>query len=301
MIHVAIAVATYRRPELLRGCLAGVAALDSDSVRVTTIVIDNDAAGSARAVVQAAGLPPRAGCVYEIEPERNISRARNRAVAIALRLEADFVAFLDDDEVPERDWLQELLRAQRDFDADVAWGPAIPIYPANAPRWIIDGNFFDANPNAPRGTRFHYAYTSNALVSARTLQSVEGPFDPAFGLGGGGDTDFFLRAHKAGARIVWTPDARVRDVIHASRLNARWILQRAFRAGNAGAHMNAGRARIAAVACAQLAAGTLLFVPSLVRGRAGAVHALRRIAGGAGALAGLAGHRYIEYAETHGR
>ncbi len=48
---------------------------------------------------------------YVAEPERGIARARNRAVAACA--DVDFVAFIDDDEVPEPDWLSRCARCRR--------------------------------------------------------------------------------------------------------------------------------------------------------------------------------------------
>ena len=78
---VSACVATYRRPELLDHLLGALHHQQlPPGVGLEVVVVDNDAAGSARPLAerwQAAGLELR----YEVQPEPNISLTRNRTVA----------------------------------------------------------------------------------------------------------------------------------------------------------------------------------------------------------------------------
>ena len=79
---VSICIATFRRQEKLRALLNDIAAQKSAPHEI--VVVDNDAAGSARAVVEERrklGLP--CPLRYEIQPRQNISLARNRTVELA--------------------------------------------------------------------------------------------------------------------------------------------------------------------------------------------------------------------------
>ena len=53
---------------------------------------------------------------YFIEDNRGISHARNRLVKESKN--ADFLAFIDDDETAEPQWLDELLSLMKQTDAD---------------------------------------------------------------------------------------------------------------------------------------------------------------------------------------
>src|SRR5262245_31719149 len=116
---VSACVATYRRPGLLDRLLAGLQAQAlPPGVALEVVLVDNDATASAEAVArrwQAAGLDLR----YETQPEPNISLTRNRTVAEA---RGDWLAFVDDDEVPAPDWLAQLLAAAEAHRADVVFG-----------------------------------------------------------------------------------------------------------------------------------------------------------------------------------
>src|SRR6202034_4046170 len=125
-MHIAICVATFNRPRLLDRLVSGIAELRFPKAgipEITVIVVDNDASGSAKDVCRKAAFP---WCLqYVLEPKRGIAEARNRALKeIGV---ADFLAFIDDDEVPETLWLDELLFAPSNFHSDAV---ARPVYPS---------------------------------------------------------------------------------------------------------------------------------------------------------------------------
>ena len=107
------AALTFRRPRGLEALLTSLAKLDNPGpgYGVKVIIVDNDPDGSARSIVETCRTTMPWELVYTVEPRRGIPFGRNTAVRTAG--DADFVAFLDDDEVAEPDWLTELLRVQR--------------------------------------------------------------------------------------------------------------------------------------------------------------------------------------------
>ncbi|HEU0012088.1 MAG TPA: glycosyltransferase family 2 protein [Longimicrobium sp.] len=307
-VRVAVCVCTYQRPAMLAALLDSLArqSFAGPAPRVTVIVVDNDADASAREVVGAARDALPFPLRYEVEPERNIALARNRAVRAALEEGTDFAAFIDDDEAARPDWLRALLEAQARYGADVVAGPVRPLYPAEAPAWLVRGGFWDA-PREDTGALLPTASTNNALVTRRLLEEPGGPFDPAFGIGGSSDSLFFLRARRRGATLVWTADAVVEETVPASRARAGWVLRRAFRYGNAAVlcerALDPGLRRVGtrvAKAAGRFGIAAVLLAPSALLGRRGLLTALRSLSYGAGALAALLGYRYLEYRETHG-
>ena len=71
---------------------------------------------------------------YENEPVQNISLARNRAVLLS---RGEYVAFIDDDEFPQKYWLYNHFQMIKKTGADGVLGPVIPHFESGAPEWLI--------------------------------------------------------------------------------------------------------------------------------------------------------------------
>ncbi|MFN8640987.1 MAG: glycosyltransferase family 2 protein [Candidatus Binatia bacterium] len=238
MIDVSICICTFRRPDGLLRLLRSLGRLSGASPRREIIVADNDAAGSGAVAVRQAraeGLEVH----YLIEPVRGIARARNRSVAPA---RGEFVAFVDDDEEVEPDWLANLYAEVGRHDADAGIGPVLPQLPPETPRWLAEGGFFD-RPRWPTGTRLGNSgvRTGNALIRRRYLTALVGPFDERYALTGGEDTDFFIRLHALGCRTVAVDNAVVYEHLPPNRATVRWLLRRRFLIGMGGARFYAAR------------------------------------------------------------
>src|SRR5262245_44132399 len=306
-VRVDVAIATYRRPKGLARLLGGLERLrcPEGAPDLRVVVIDNDPEGSARAVCEAAEGWLELPLLHRVEKRRGIPQARNAAIGAALE-RADFLAFIDDDEVPSPLWLAELLRVQAATGADAVAGPCEPVFEDPVPRWVERGGFFE-RPRHATGARLREAFTHNVLVRTRALAGLDALFDERMALSGGSDVELFRRFAARGHSIVWADEALVFEWVPRSRSNARWILQRAFRVGAQSAFVDrhcGGRPLAAARLLAHggwcLAKGTALLPVGALRGRAGAVRALRLAAFGAGRLGGLAGLQREEYRAVHG-
>lgn len=298
--RVAICVATFRRPDGLRRLLESLdaLALTRHSARLEVVVVDNDPNASGLRAVGGFedGLDVLVRAVHEQRP--GIPQARNAAIAAAE--DADFLAFVDDDEIVDPGWLDELLHVADAYDADVVVGPVIPELPTETPQWIVRGGFFE-RPRFPTGTSRPYAATNNVLVDAAVFVEVGG-FDHRLALTGGSDRELFDRVVAAGFTIVWADDAIVREIVPRERLNARWLLRRSYRLGNEiGVRLRLRRAPPhryvyeVGFACARGLFGALIAVSGLVRGRHTLVQGLRSIAAAVGTIAGISGRIFEEY------
>jgi len=313
-MRVAVCVITMKRPEGLRRLIEGIneqvfAKCEAPDLEI--VVVDNDPEGSACAYCERVAPSLNWPLKCHVEPRRGIPYARNRAVASALE-GADFIVSVDDDEVPEPDWLDELLHAQRVYDADVVAGPVVPYFDEPVPEWVVRGGFFQ-RPRHRTGTVLDIAATNNTLIRADVFRGMEEHFSTRLGLTGADDTHFFMRVHRAGRKIVWADEALVREWIPASRANAGWLLKRAYGLGTRITLVEldleppgvAGFVRVAPTrtfkAVARISQGIALVpVSSLLGGRVLFYRALQHVCRGAGVFAGLAGKGYQEYRQIHG-
>ena len=291
-VSIDICICTFRRPHLVE-TLRSIGDLDVTGIDARVIVSDNDHLPSARSCVEAIapGLP--FPIIYLHSPASNISIACNACLAAAT---ADFIAFIDDDELSSRDWLQKLLAAAP--DADVVLGPVKAVYGPTAPKWLARGDFHSTAPVYVRGG-IETGYTCNVLIRRSPL--IEGlSFDPALGRTGGEDTTFFYRLHDLGAVMTAAPDAIVYEPVPPERERMSWLFRRRIRAGHTYGSRLRSRGRLAALLppaakvcyCLAMAAVT---APSPIGWRRNALRAALHL----GVLGGILGQRQAaQYGDT---
>jgi GT2 family glycosyltransferase len=312
--RVAVCVCTCNRPRLLGRLFAILERLEPgdrgpllDGVEL--VVVDNRPDGRARAVCDAwrGRLPVPLRFVEE--PEPGISFARNRALAAALEGGAGLVAFVDDDDEPRPDWLRHLIDAQRASGADVVFGTWR--HPEGlAPPWMLAKiRFFQPMQVENRNSYGlpAWAGTFNVMLTRRVVEELaaRGPvFRPEFALTGGGDTDLFIRAHRAGFAHAVACDSVVHRVWEPSRMTLRGVVRRAFRIGCtriqlAEEHQGPERVRKLRRRSAWKLARTMARLPSrAVRPTSLAVQ-LVRAARYAGELYAASGRRFVYYGAPH--
>jgi succinoglycan biosynthesis protein ExoM len=227
---IAVCVCTFRRSSLLPGLLRALIRQQTGGLFHHFIVIaDNDRGESARAVVEEAARDSRVPIIYCVEPEQNIALARNRAVAGAHG--GDYIAFIDDDELPPEGWLLTLFQACRHHEIDGVLGPVTPQFETPPPDWVHKAGFYN-RPSYPSGTRIQWRQgrTGNVLLRSTLFDGVSQPFDPRFG-SGGEDQDFFRRMIEKGHQFLWCEEAVVPEIVPAIRWNRRFLLRRALLRG----------------------------------------------------------------------
>ncbi len=306
-LRVCIAIPTFRRPALLERLLGKLVELAPPAAcDVEVLVLDNDTVPSVRELVERRShdFPLKLSYAHVAEP--GLSSVRNIALTRA-RDGFDFLAMIDDDEVPCREWLVELLRVQAATGADAVVGPVLQLLPAQAPAWLQRGHFFNL-PIHPDGDFIVDGYSGNCLMRVDSIESLRLAFDPAFNFAGGEDLLFFRQLHARGAKLAYARYAVAEESLGAERSTVTYVLKLNFRRGNTlslcDRHMG-GRRRLAMrgiKAYARVVLGSATLVPfTLLRGRRGAVAALCNVALGLGAMAGLFGFTYNAYGRARPR
>lgn len=303
MPAISVCICTYRRPNRLARLLAALAGQEGEPGIAEIVVADNDAAGSAKAVVAAAAATAPWPVRYLEQPQRGIARTRNTVVGAA---RGDWLALIDDDELPESDWLAQLWATAQATGADGVLGPVYSETPADAPAWIRRGDFY-RRQTFTNGSEVppNNLITGNLLVRADCLRSEPGPFDESFDLTGGEDGDLMLRLRNRGARFVWCQEAAVSEDLDRHRLSLRWLLARSLRGGqNHARHVLNGRfgtmnrtkrLLFAADCSAKLGLSALLCVASLPLPTHRRVAALRKLVLQWGKLSQFWDSRFEEY------
>lgn len=242
---VAICICTYNRPDLLARLLGVLRNIQTGTLKyedVAILVVDNGPDRRVAAVCDRLQdqLPVR--LVLIEERRRGISFARNRAVDEALRSGFDFVAFIDDDDTPERDWLEKLIQKQRETRADIVCGAIPAAVDPRWPDWLKNSPLFEPS-GAKTETKFGVPQgigSGNVLMDGRLLarlKSVGPVFSPEFALIGGSDTEFYIRAKRSGAKIVKAENSIIHRHYSAPRLTFKGLMVYALHKGNYSAHI----------------------------------------------------------------
>ncbi len=295
---IVVGVCTFRRPSLRRTLLSIAAQVKPGDASMRIAVADNDETPSAESLVAEVAHEVGQRIVYLHCPARNISLARNGVLQAAKESGADLLAFIDDDEWVEPNWLRQLVEAMDESGATAVFGPVRGVYGEAAPRWMRMGSFHHMTPEVDAGGQVRTGHTSNVLFSLRHPAFADRRFDLAFGRSGGEDTEFFAMAKANGAHLAPAPLAIAYEDVPKERAQLGWLVKRRFRMGQTHGNVigrSAGPVRrisLAFVASAKVVACAVLTIFALTsverRNRA-----LLRLCLHAGAVSTLLGMRHI--------
>ncbi|MBB3351021.1 glycosyltransferase involved in cell wall biosynthesis [Rhizobium sp. BK049] len=300
-LNIAVGVLTYRRLDGIAKLLDVMTRQTRHPARpyhLTMVIVDNDAAGSARATVEGFGQTGAYDLIYVVESNQGIPFARNRALDSA-PAGTDLFCFLDDDEWPVDGWLDAMLETREKNRADCVYGPVQPVYPDNPPEYFIKARVFERKKNRD-GQRISYAASNNVMFDYPLIRSWNLRFEEKMRFTGGTDYLFFNQAIRRGMQVFWADKALVYDIVPASRMTWKWVLQRQYRLGNTFAvsevlHGNVKRRLYRAAYGATRVMLGLAMLPTILVSPYWGMRALTHVLRGAGMVNGILGHAYQEY------
>jgi GT2 family glycosyltransferase len=266
MSRIAVCICTYRRAAQLDRLLQALADqrwTQFGEPSVTVVVVENEAGGPAKEVCRKHVAAGKLNIRYSAEPKAGIPVARNRCLEIAGDV-SDFIALIDDDELPEADWLEQLMLLQGATGADVVAGQVLGSYLIPPPAWLVNSRIHDSRPpialegsvlsrlvgalfhpfpvpaRIASGTRVKWCDTGNVLFRTAIIRAKGLRFDESMRhLGFGADTVFFRQVTRAGYRIVWSNEAIVHHDVPPERMTATWIIRRGLQQGFCGTLIDA--------------------------------------------------------------
>lgn len=218
---ISVVICTRDRSDQLENCLGFLER--QEYPRFEVVVVDNVPTGDAvRTLVEAqeSGVPFR----YVLEPLAGLQRARNAGIAAA---SGEIIAFLDDDEEPDRHWLAGLASGfARGDDIGCVSGMVVPARLDSQAeelfeqlgghckgRGFASAVFSRQGPQNPLYPLPPFGVGANMAFRREALARIGG-FDVALGAGtpalGGGDTLALTMVLLTGYRIAYEPAALMR-------------------------------------------------------------------------------------------
>jgi GT2 family glycosyltransferase len=236
MLFFSVVVPTYRRQAQLRACLEGLARMNYPHDRYDVIVVDDGGAEDLEDVL--APLRQRLDLMLIVQSNAGPAAARNRG---AQRAKGQYLAFIDDDCVPDPEWLAALAKRLRITPDHLMGGRTVNALPKNvfstASQVLITYlcGYFDGQRGRSR------LFTSNNLAVAADAFRTIGGFDTRFPRAAGEDREFCDRWGQSNRPSSYAPDA---EVSHAHAMTLRTFWRQHFEYGRAAAwcrHVRAHR------------------------------------------------------------
>lgn len=277
-VDISVVIPCYDRMDLLERTLRACMAQTGMQARQWEIVVaDNNPARLASPLTARLQPDSPVPLRHVAAGARNIAQARNLGIAAA---KGRLIAFVDDDEAPDPDWLAAHHACLERTGADASFGPKYPVFASGSPpTWDPQGRFYTTDFGLPADTQLHPLRwfppqarglgTGNSMLRRSTCLPGPTPFDEAFGRCGGEDTLLLLGLAAKGRKFVWCPTARVREFNEAGRESFAYMCQRVRRSSRHSAAVRLtishnrlmARLGIYAVAAAQAAVyGALWFL-----------------------------------------
>lgn len=238
VVSLAVCVCTHDRPAYLRACLDGLRRQNAAPGLFEVLVVDS--ASAPDAAQQVAELAQSAPNFRHLRVERpGVSLARNVGARCA---RAEWIAYVDDDAIPEPGWVAAVLDAVTGpAPPAVVGGRILPRWEAPLPSWwparlrgvlsIIE----HASPGEYRSTelpRDVEPYAANMVINAAALTAAGG-FRSTVGRYGGAllsdeEVQLAWRLQNAGLKARFDPRMVVHHRIQADRLTPGWLLRRLY-------------------------------------------------------------------------
>ena len=300
MAQLIVAFCTYNRAERLYDLVETLRAQDCP-IAFEILAVNNNSKDNTLHVLEQLAGEPGANLRYVTETQQGIVPARNRAIEECIN--ADYMLFLDDDELPQSGWVAAAYCALTEHDADCVGGRVtVNFSPRQRPRWLGDellGFLAEVNygNNAfPITSTDSPVWTAN--VGYRMAIFRNDPnlrFDVRYNrrgnIGGGEDAMMFQCMLQQGMRMYYVPGMVVEHFVEEWRLRRSYFLKLHYSAGyRVGYYGNKGYPRsLCGIAPFMLTLALRLLTragrmylsrdPHALRQAMNATHALGQIAG----------------------
>lgn len=259
MNGITVIIPTYNRPSNLGQCLNALSQVNGEGLVVEVIVV-NDGGCPLDAQGLDAVLP---GVVILEQANTGPAGARNTGIAAASQ---PYLAFTDDDCLPEPEWLQDLQAALVRHPTALIGGHTINLLrhnPFSEASQLVGEAVCRWQNSDPDNGRF---LPSNNMACSREQIVAVGGFNTAFRLAAGEDREFCDRWREAGWPIVQLQNRARLGHHHWLDHRGYWRQQMNYGMGSCTLHR---LRRASGKACEKASAGFLLQLLAVVLGQQG--------------------------------
>lgn len=236
-VDVTVCICTHNRPAYVRDCLEGLRQQTAAPELFTILIVDSASDADASSGLAALAATARNARIVRVD-QPGLSLARNRGADAA---DSDYIAYIDDDAIPEPDWIEQILNVVTEFRPALIGGRILPKWETPLPAWwpprlrgtltIIEaeGQGEYRSYDLPDGME---PYGANLVVHLPALRAVGG-FARASGRVGKAllsdeEVELAWRLQAAGYSARYDSRIVVQHQIQAARLTPSWLLSRLY-------------------------------------------------------------------------
>ncbi|MGE1008027.1 glycosyltransferase [Bacillus cereus] len=228
-----IAICTFNRVNLLVETIQSLSNLKNIS-DAQVIIVDNNSTDSTKGQVEELIRDLSYDLEYVNEKRQGLSYARNAAIQKA---NCEYIAFLDDDAIPDSEWINTIISAFEEDDTLYAiGGKIIPKFETSRPDWLVKGleysyTIVDLGANKQQYSSQLYPFGAN--MAFRTSVFDKYAFPNHLGRKGttlisGEETWLFSKFEEEQWDYCYIPDMIVEHFVPKERLTKKWVLERFY-------------------------------------------------------------------------
>ncbi len=271
-VTVSVLIPTYNREDSLKSILTMMVHQETGGeFSYEVLVVDDLSSDNTVEVVKEIAAWAPVTVRYILEEGKGYTHVLNRAVQ---EFHGQWLAFFDDDQMCDRNWLQQLFAVTQQEEVGIVGGPICVDLPQSVLAGIgpVCRNLYGETPDIANPELFEdsnpLSFGGNRMVARYVFEQL-GTFDESM-LTGGCDRDFLLRAEAAGVPMGWAPGALGRHQIPDYRFTYEFIKWYSLQFGISFAHIDEKRwslLRAALGGVARVGQALLVNLPLMIKAK----------------------------------
>lgn len=221
--------------------------------------------------------------LIRFDKEQGLSNARNYGATIA---KGEYIAFIDDDAVASKNWLDEIQKGIKK-GADILGGSIEPLFKAKPPNWWSVNDF---GLYASVGNSETQRIWGANMIFKKDVFEKNGFFNPKIGrqqgkLFGCEEVDLIYARSKGNCRILFLPNAKVFHAVKSERMSLRYILKWSYFTGKSFKTVSRHRTRMTLGTCREIIITMLVMLnPLLMINKTSRIKKIAKLSGLLGAV-----------------
>ena len=241
MVNMSVIICTYNRCESLKKTLESLLGMViPEDLTYEIIVVDNNSSDRTRQTVEEVkGLEKHLRYIFE--ENQGKSFALNTGI---INAKGRWIAFLDDDVLVDKNWLNNLCNAFKRYECGAIQGKILLNLPKQRPKWLSIRfmkalayvNYGDVPKEISELVGANMAFRAEIFEKFGSFDTSLGPGTP---LGFSEESELSQRIKNKGAVLLYCPEVLVFHTIAADRLTRKAFRKRWYKQGRCSAYLGA--------------------------------------------------------------